>query len=147
MLRIPGLLIAATLLVVANANESTAQDWSPPTRQMPPMPQVGELSPAWMSARADWFSGVAGLSGVSPGDLSVAGEPRGGGNAQVVRVTRGPLPIVVWQDRNGDGRADMIEIFRNGSVVLQVIDPEYDGQANVVRRYDAAGQLVREDRL
>ncbi|HUE95493.1 MAG TPA: hypothetical protein VMN39_02485, partial [Longimicrobiaceae bacterium] len=65
----------------------------------------------------------------------------------VVRLSSGPLPIVVWQDRNGDGLADVIEIFRNGSVVLQVIDAEYDGQANVVRRYDATGGLIREDRI
>ena len=147
MIRIAGMLVVAGLLALPLAGRAEAQDWSPPSSQMPPMPQVGDLDAGWMSTRADWFSGVASLSGVAAAELSVAGEPRGAGPAQVVRVTRGPLPIVVWQDRNGDGRADMIEIFRNGSVVLQVIDAEYDGQANVVRRYDASGQLLREDRI
>jgi hypothetical protein len=54
---------------------------------------------------------------------------------------------MVWQDRNGDGRADIVEIFRGGGVIVQVIDADYDGQANVLRRYDSGGALLREERL
>jgi hypothetical protein len=130
---------------IANLN---AQEWRPPSRQMPQMPQVAELSGDWLSPRAAWFGGVRAIAGVEPSQLRSVGEARRGSTqAQVVRFNSGPIPVVVWQDRNGDGVADMIEIFRGGVVVLQVIDADYDGMANVVRSYDANGVLSREDRL
>jgi hypothetical protein len=54
---------------------------------------------------------------------------------------------VVWQDRNGDGVADIIEILWSGGVVVQVIDADYNGQANALRTYDASGKLTGETRL
>ncbi|HEX6070682.1 MAG TPA: hypothetical protein VFZ18_12680, partial [Longimicrobiaceae bacterium] len=66
---------------------------------------------------------------------------------QVVRFTSGPLPVVIWSDRNGDDRADIIEIFRSGGVIIQLIDADYDGRANVLRTYDSDGELVRQERL
>jgi hypothetical protein len=54
---------------------------------------------------------------------------------------------VVWQDRNGDGRADLLEIYRGSGVIVQLIDADYDGQANVLRVYAADGTLIREERL
>ncbi len=126
----------------------SAQQWQPATRQMPAMPQMSELSGDWLSSRAAWFSGVAEVSGVQPGTLRAVGEPRrGASETQVVRFNNGPVPVVVWQDRNGDGTADIIEIYRSGGVVLQVIDADYDGQANVVRVYDSSGRLSSENRL
>lgn len=148
MLRFGSLAFVAVLLSLTSVDTGHAQDWRPPSRDMPPMPQLAELTPSWMSARSDWFGGAATLSGIAASDLSVAGEPRPGSHqAQVVRVSNGPLPVVVWQDRNGDSRVDLIEIFRNGAVVLQVIDAEYDGQANVLRRYNDSGALLQEDRI
>jgi hypothetical protein len=66
---------------------------------------------------------------------------------QVVRFTNGPLPVVVWSDRNGDGRADMIDIYRRGGVIIQVIDPDYNGSADVMRIYNPDGSLLRQDNL
>lgn len=135
---------AAALLVATLAAApmpARAQAWSPPARQMPEMPRMAELDGDWLTPRADWFRGLA------PANLRPVGEPRGGAVARVVRYHDGPLPAVVWTDRNGDGRADLIEIFRAGSILAQLIDPEYDGGANVLRRYDASGALVSEERM
>lgn len=148
MPRIAFLAAAGLVVLLALPDRGSAQEWSPPSREMPVMPQSTELNAEWLSAQAGWFSPVPNLSGVAMSDLSVSGSGRSsGGQVQVARVTSGPLPIVVWQDRNGDSRTDLIEIYRNGSVVLQVIDADYDGQVNVLRRYDASGALIREDRL
>jgi hypothetical protein len=57
-----------------------------------------------------------------------------------------PVPVAVWSDRNGDGKSDMIEIYRRGQVAFQLIDADYDGTANVIREYNAAGG-VNETRL
>lgn len=146
----PRKIVLALLLLAAGVGVGTAesQQWRPPSREMPMMPQVAELTGDWLGPRAAWFSGVAELSGVQPSSLSVTGEARPGTRqTQVVRFSNGPLPVVVWQDRNGDSRADMVEIFRGGRVVVQVIDADYDGFANVIRHYDASGTLIREDRL
>jgi hypothetical protein len=143
-------LLTASVLAVftLSASSLAAQEWRPPSREMPQMPQVADLSAEWMAQRAGWFAGAAPMAGVQASALRVAGEARRGSQAaQVVRASAGPLPVVVWQDRNGDNRADMIEIYKAGGVVLQMIDADYDGSANVVRVYDARGNLVREDRL
>lgn len=145
-------LFALLLLVgagmVATPNSAAAQDWQPPSRTMPPMPQTSEVGPAWMSSNNAWFGAAARAVGVDAASLRISSEGRQrGGQAQVVRASSGPLPVVVWQDRNGDARADLIEIFRSGGVVIQLIDADYDGAANVLRIYDASGKLVREDRL
>jgi hypothetical protein len=138
----------ALALLVLTVEQSTAQEWRPPSRDMPSMPPVAQISPEWMSQQSGWFAGAAPLAGVSASALRISGEPRRGSpNAQVVRASAGPLPVVVWQDRNGDNRADMIEIFKTGGVILQLIDADYDGQANVLRIYDTSGALVREDRM
>ncbi len=139
------LLIAPLLLAASPAG---AQEWRPPTTQMPAMPSMAELSGNWLGPRAEWFAGVATLSGVQPGSLRATAQGRGqSGNALVVHFSNGPIPAVVWQDRNGDGRADLVEIFRSGTVLVQVIDADYDGRANVMRTYSADGTLTREDRL
>jgi hypothetical protein len=141
-------ILFALALLVLGAGAAEGQAWRPPTREMPAMPTTTELSGDWLGPRAGWFSGVARLSGVEPSTLRATGEGRtGGARTQVARFSSGPLPVVVWQDRNGDGRADLVEIFRGGGVVLQVIDADYDGTANVLRVYDGSGTLISEDRL
>ena len=136
------------ILSAVSAENADAQEWRPPSRSMPSMPQASEVSASWMSSNNSWFGSAARAAGVDAGSLRVSGEGRqSGGQVQVVRVTSGPLPVVVWQDRNGDARADLIEIFRSGSVIIQLIDADYDGAANVLRVYDASGKLVSEDRL
>lgn len=141
-------LLFLVSVTMGTSRELAAQDWRPPSRNMPAMPQASEVSTGWMSNNNDWFGSAAGAAGVSAESLRVSAEGRQeGGQAQVVRVTSGPLPVVVWQDRNGDGRSDLIEIFRSGGVIIQVIDADYDGAANVLRVYDSAGKLVSEDRL
>lgn len=144
-------LSALVVLVIgtfAGAQRADAQEWRPPSRSMPAMPRASEVSAGWMSSNNAWFASAARSVGVDAASLRVAGEGRqSGGQVQVVRATSGPLPVVIWQDRNGDARADLIEVFRNGSVVIQLIDADYDGTANVLRVYDATGKLVSENRL
>ena len=137
---------AALLLSFAFVGPVEAQEWRPSSTQMPAMPTPDALLSS--PPGGGWFSGVEAIAGVSPDRLRPLAEGRGpGGAALVVRFNNGPLPVVVWQDRNGDGRADIIEIFRGGTAVIQVIDADYDGQANVLRRYDNGGRLIREERL
>ncbi|MEX2570791.1 MAG: hypothetical protein WD737_05755 [Gemmatimonadota bacterium] len=141
-------LIIAPLVLCLVASPLEAQDWQPPSREMPTMPEMDELASNWLGPRARWFAGVASVSGVEPSQLNAVGQGLSGtSRAQVVHFNDGPIPVVVWQDRNGDSRADIIEIYRSGGVIIQTIDADYDGQANVVRVYDASGTLLREDRL
>ncbi len=142
------LVAVATALIVSFVLDGSAeaQEWRPSTRQMPSMPTAADLQS--QAPGGAWFSGVEAIAGVSPSRLRPLAEGRGpGGAAQVVRFNNGPLPVVVWQDRNGDGRADIVEIFRGGTVVVQVVDADYDGEANVLRRYDNSGRLISEERL
>jgi hypothetical protein len=150
MPRIPllaALVLALSLLVAPRAEAQGATDWRPPGRAMPMMPLMAELSGDWLGPRAAWFRGTEGISGIAVSQLRPMGEKGAGDHAQVVRFNGGPIPAVVWSDRNGDNRADMIEIFRTGGVIIQVIDADFDGQANVLRVYDASGRLLREERL
>jgi hypothetical protein len=143
-------LVLAPLLTMTGAGELSAQtpNWRPPSTEMPMMPRAAELQNDWMSANAAWFSGVEAVSGVAPERLRAGGDRRRGSeHLQIVRFGMGPLPVVIWSDRNGDDRADMIEIFRSGGVIIQLIDADYSGRANVLRVYDESGALVREDRL
>lgn len=136
------------LLLSAAPATSSAQDWLPPERAMPTMPRVSELGGEWLSARAAWFGGVDRISGVSIGALNLSGEPpRGADFVQIARFTEGVIPVVIWSDRNGDTRADMIEIYRTGGMIIQLIDADFDGNGNVVRYYDSSGKLLREERL
>lgn len=142
------LLACSLLLLAAPAASAQGPDWRPPSRQMPQMPTRAELSGDWLSPRRAWFQGVESISGVAVDRLRAAGEARGGSDVlQVARFMNGPIPAVVWSDRDGDSRADMIEILRAGGVIIQLIDADYDGAANVLRVYNAAGALVREERM
>lgn len=152
MLRNLLLLLSASALLALTAPPVQAQSagpqWRPPTRSMPMMPRIVELDGDWLAPRSSWFDGVDGISGVQPAMLRGAGEARAGSEyTQIARFSSGPVPAVVWSDRNGDHRADLIEIFRQGGVIIQLIDADYDGNANVVRVYDSSGALLREDRL
>lgn len=139
------LLLSATAPAAARAQGT---DWTPPSRDMPTMPRGSELQGDWLSPRAAWFRGVDGVAGVALSGLRASGEGRGGNaHAQMVRFTNGPVPVVVWSDRNGDTRCDMIEIFRSGGVIIQLIDADFDGAANVVRVYDSEGKLLRQNPL
>lgn len=110
------------------------------------MPGVQELSGDWIASQSAWTAGVQAVASVSPSQLRPVAEGRGA-RAQVVRFNDGPMPVMVWQDRDGDGRADIVEIYRGGGVIVQIVDADYDGQANVLRRYDSGGSLLREERL
>jgi hypothetical protein len=141
------LVLFLSLLAAPSAGAQGATDWRPPTRAMPMMPQMAELGGNWLDPVEAWFRGTEQISGVAVSQLRPAGEKGRGEHAQVVRFNSGPIPAVVWADRNGDNRADMIEILRSGGVIIQVIDADFDGQANVLRVYDASGRLLREERL
>ena len=141
------ILILALALCAPAAAEAQA-GWRPPSGEMPMMPTATEIRGNWQSGRAGWFQGLDGLTGVGVASLRASGEPRSGSDhVQIARFTSGPLPVVIWSDRNGDDRADMIEMFRSGGVIIQVVDADYDGQVNVVRTYDAQGKLVNQDRM
>jgi len=121
-----------------------AQGWSPPSRQMPSMPQAAAIDGGWVSSQGAWFAGVGDVSSMR----AAASGARGGVALQVrFTSTSTPVPVAVWSDRNGDGKSDMIEIYRRGTVAFQLIDADYDGTANVVREYDENGAFQREIRL
>lgn len=144
MLRFAGLLV----LLLSSAPLAAAQEWRPPSREMPQMPRVRELDGEWLAARAPWFADVEGVSGVAVSTLGLAGEPTTGAEfVQIARFTHGMIPVVIWSDRNADTRADMIEIYKTGGMIIQLIDADFDGLANVVRFYDSSGGLLREERL
>jgi hypothetical protein len=147
MHRLGWILAVLTTLSLAAALPAGAQ-WRPASTNMPVMPTSAELQGEWVRSVGGWFSGVERIAGVGVQGLRAAGNARAGSNhTQVTRLMNGPVPVVVLTDRNGDNRADMIEIFNSGSLVAQVIDADYNGQANVMRLYDASGALVREERL
>lgn len=141
MRRSLGLAAAAVGLTLLAATRLSAQDWSPPSSQMPQMPAASTLSGGWRGDLAAWFRGLGDLAAVRA--MGEGGGPR----PRMVRFTGGARPIAEWTDRNGDGKADMIDIYRDGSRVFQLIDADYDGAANVMRVYDASGGLAREQRL
>src|SRR3954468_6540504 len=132
-----GLLVLAALV---GAAPYPGQEWSPPSRQMPQMPASGELSGGWRGSLGSWFNGL----GVSVAGVRAEGD--GGARPRFVRFTAEMRPVEQWSDRNGDGRADMVEVYRDGALIARLVDADYDGTANVLRRYDASGTLTREER-
>jgi hypothetical protein len=141
-------LAGLALLLFAPARARAQEGWTPPSRQMPAMPRAADLRGDWMAPRSAWFQGSEQVSGVAAGSLRARGEPRPGSDVlQIARFTSGPVPVQVWSDRNGDGRCDMLEIYRSGGMIIQAIDPDYDGTLDVVRYYDASGKLLREQRM
>ena len=134
-------LALVAVVVVAGGVAAQQQDWTPPSTRMPEMPATASLDGAWRAALAPWFGGAdQALDGVR-----ARGEG-GGARPALVRFMGGARPVATWTDRNGDGRADMIEVFRGGAVAYQLIDADYDGNANVLRVYDSTGALAREQR-
>jgi hypothetical protein len=148
MRRTYGLAAAAVALAVLTAVKLRAQqqEWTPPSREMPEMPASSQLGGGWRSALGAWFRGAGeGLDGIrAEGD----GMPRdlGAARPRSVRFMGGSRPVAEWRDRNGDGRADMVEVYRGGALAYQLIDSDYNGSANVLRVYDASGALSRENR-
>ena len=143
---LPSFSLLLLLMAVAAAARAQGPSWKPPSREMPMMPRQAELRGDWLGPRSAWFQGVEAISGAAPGSLRATGEPRPGSPyVQMARFTSGPLPVVVWSDRNGDGRADIVEIYKSGGVVIQLIDADFDGSANVMRVYDAGGKLLRQE--
>lgn len=135
--------VAAGLSLVAFATLRAQESWSPPSSEMPDMPGSSALGGEWRGTLAAWFRGAGALDGVRAVGDGVSSARR----ARLVRFVGGERPVATWTDRNGDGRADMIEVFRDGAVAYQLIDADYDGTANVLRVYDASGALAREQRL
>ena len=70
----------------------------------------------------------------------------GGARPRFVRFTAEMRPVQQWSDRNGDGRADLVEVYRNGALAYRLVDADYDGRANVLRVYGSSGALAREER-
>jgi hypothetical protein len=125
-----------------------AQSWRPASTAMPAMIRYADLQTNWRAGSERWLSGTEQASGVRVADMSATGDRNPASDlCQVVRFGRGPVPAVVWTDRNGDGRADLVEIMRSGTVLYQLIDVDHSGSADVLRIYDANGRLVREERL
>ncbi len=107
---------------------------------MPAMPAAGDLDGGWKGSLGGWFSGL----GVQVAEMRAHGEG-GGARPRFVRFVNGVRPVQQWSDRNGDGRADMIEVFRDGGLAYQLVDADYDGRANALRVF-AGGSLSREER-
>lgn len=142
-LTLPALLAVCALGATVPVH-AQRQEWRPPP-QMPSMPTAAEMSSGW---RGDgpWLEGAAQLSGVPANAIRVTGEtPSGRSRANYVRFLSGHRPVAVWSDRNGDERADMVEIFRNGARVMQVIDADFDGRCNLYRGYSPSGELVEDN--
>jgi hypothetical protein len=136
------LFLVAVSLVAPSALR--AQGWRPPSREMPAMPTPADLDGGWVASQRGWFAGVQDVAGIR----GAASGTRAGRALQVRFMDAStPVPVAVWSDRNGDGKSDMIEIYRGGAVVIQLIDADFDGSANVVREYDSGGALANETRL
>ncbi|MDQ3556835.1 MAG: hypothetical protein M3409_08670 [Gemmatimonadota bacterium] len=144
MKRLPIFLAILVAAIFAAAAPGSAQEWTLPTRQMPAMPRMAEMAGGWQEGAGAWAASAQQLSGVSVGQMRAIGDaaPRGD-RAGFVRFTGEARPVATWADRNGDGRADMVELFRNGVLAVQVIDADYDGRVNAVRHFDASGKPVR----
>lgn len=141
-------LAVASALCAPAALRAQGPNWRPPSQVMPQMPSRAELRSDWLGPRASWFQGVESVSGATLDSLTPIGEGRPGSDvAQMVRFTSGPFPVVVWSDRNADGRADMIEIYKSGGMIIQLIDANFDTRADVMRVYDSAGKLLRQERM
>jgi hypothetical protein len=145
-------VLAVSLLLFSLPGALSAQEsrtgWSPPSRAMPEMPRASEVDSRFMASVARWFDGSSDVTGVPVSRLRAVGEGASAtGRVRFVRFTSGPLPVAAWSDRNGDGRSDLIVLYRGSSVALELIDVDYDGIADVMRVYDAAGALLRETRL
>jgi hypothetical protein len=119
-------------LLLAVGTPAAAQEWSPPSRQMPAM----QVADGWQGGMAGWFLPGTTLNTV-----------RAQADRSYVRFSAGPRPVAAWSDRNGDGKSDMVELFRGGGVAYQLVDSDYDGRADVLRVYDEGGQLQRTQRL
>lgn len=148
MRRTYGLAAAVVALAVLTAVRLRAQqqDWTPPSREMPEMPASAQLSGGWRGGLGGWFRGVGeGLDGIRA-DGEGLSRDAGGSRPRFVRFMGGSRPVAEWTDRNGDGRADLVEVFRNGALAYRLIDADYDGAANVLRVYDSSGALAREQR-
>lgn len=119
------------LLLAVDATPAAAQDWSPPSRQMPSMQQAsdGSFTSRWL------------IPDPSRPEL------RSSASSGFVRFSAGPRPVAAWSDRNGDGRSDMLQLYRGTSMAYQLVDADYDGTADVLRIYDQNGQFQREERL
>lgn len=142
------LFLISLVLLAPSAVSAQAAGWRPPSSEMPLMPRASEIRGDWLGPRAGWFRDLDRVAGVDASGLRASGDPRSGSDhVQVARFTNGPLPVVIWSDRNTDDRADIIEIFRSGGVIIQVIDADYDGRANVIRTYNASGELLSQERL
>jgi hypothetical protein len=123
------------LLLLAISN----QDWSPPSRAMPDMPAVVSLPDGWRTSLGPWFARVENLENVQ-----AIADVRRGQRPSRIRFMGSAGPAAIWSDRNGDGRADMIEIYRGGALAHQLIDRDYDGGADVKRDFDDCGSLAGE---
>jgi hypothetical protein len=129
------LAVAALVLglwLAVDAAAAAAQEWSPPSRQMPSMQQAsdGSFTSRWLIP-----------------DPNRSGEIRSSASSGFVRFSAGPRPVAAWSDRNGDGRSDMLQLYRGTAMAYQLVDADYDGTADVLRIYDGNGQLQREVRL
>ncbi len=140
------MIMASALLGIGTP--AAAQGWSLPTREMPMMPAMAELPGSWQGSAGAWAGAAARLAGVSAGAIRGAGEAASGSErAAFVRFTSDARPVATWTDRNGDGRADMLELFRGGIIAVQVVDADYDGRADAIRHFDASGKPLRTEEV
>ena len=145
----PALLVGTLLLVLpTEAASQSRPEWDPPAREMPTMPLMAELAGDWRSTLQLWFRGVDRVSGVALAEITAAGEPGPARDrAHLVRFSGELIPVALWTDRNGDGRLDMLELFRDGAVAIQLVDANYDGAADVLRVLDPSGALLSQRRM
>jgi hypothetical protein len=117
-------------------------DWTPPSRLMPLMPLREVLQRDWTAALAPWFADL----GQDLSEIRLSGDHSGGARLHVAQFFHDLRPVEVWNDRNGDGRADMIEVYENGALIARLVDSDYDGSANILHRYDALRGVRGEER-
>src|SRR5690606_17678383 len=79
----------------------------------------GAVSPAGHMPKSNWRRQMKTRAERNAEQALPRAELCEGDQVLIARCKSGPLSRVVWRVRDGDGRADIVEILRSGGVIIQ----------------------------